>query len=438
MRLADARILFAPAHYYTGADIGGSEFGWPYEIVHQAARYAFAADVVVGELRNGAFPPNVTVHEVLPVARQHLFSTGTALRFTFAYWKAGLGAARRTSFHLLHHILPYSSMTFNPLIVLKSTPLGVNRATRVVVGPLQMPHDEQPSTEVEDTGALYRREFSGAPGAGAASGGESSGGESSAGSSGSHARKPRPQFGSAIARRLSRNCLNRADVVVAITDETKDYLIESGIRSRIEVIPTGVRSDQFTVVNRSDRSGPFALFLPTYFLARKGIDLLLRAVARARTRCDVQLVLLGDGPQRARIVRAIDELALRDAVQMPGFVNHAAIRERFAAADAYVSMSWSESLPVAMMEAMATSLPCISTANAGARALIENERTGILTPLGDVDAFAAAIERLASDRRRAQAIGAAARAAIETRYDWDRIGTQYAALYQSVLDGAAR
>jgi glycosyltransferase involved in cell wall biosynthesis len=418
VKLADARVLFAPAHYFTGANVGGSEFSWPYQIIAQVAPRLRAADIVLGELRNGALGSNVTVHEVLPVARQHLFSAGTALAFMSGYWRRGLAIARRDPPDILHHVLPFSPITFNPLILFRATPLGITARTRIVIGPVQIPHEESPGGDAEDIGPLYRGEFDAPAGA-------------------PRGRRRRRLIG-ALAHRLSDRCLKAADAIVAITDETRSYLQERGIRSRIEVIPAGIDYSGLAVVDRSSRMSPFVLLSAAYLVQRKGIDLLLRAVALARTRCDVRLILAGDGPQRANLIALRDALRLGDAVQFAGFLEKDALRAQYAAADALASMSWSESFGMSLLEAMATGMPCISTANAGARALIADGRTGTLTPLGDVEAFAAAIERLASNRAQARALGAAARAAVESRHDWAKIGAAYAALYESLLEKTTR
>jgi len=415
---SEARVLFAPAHYFTGADVGGSEFCWPFQIIAHIAPRIRAADVVLGELRNGSFGPNVAVHEVLPVARQHLFSVGTAAAFMSGYWRSGLAIARRDPPDILHHVLPFSPITFNPLILFRRTPLGVPARTRIVIGPVQLPHDEALGGTAEDIGSLYRREFD-AP-AQAPRG----------------ARRRRLIGG--LAHRLSDRCLNAADAIVAITEETKAYLQARRIRSPITVIPAGIDYGGFDVVDRSARTSPFVLLSASYFVKRKGIDLLLRAVAFARTRADVRLILAGDGPQRANLTTLRDDLGLGDAVRFAGFLDENALRAQYAAADALVSMSWSESFGMSLLEAMATGMPCISTANAGARALIEDGRTGLLTPLGDVDRFAAAIGQLASDRALAQSLGVAARASVQSRHDWTSIGAAYAALYESLLDTPRR
>jgi len=418
VRASDARVLFAPAHYFTGADVGGSEFCWPYQIIAHVAPRVCAADVVLGELRNGSFGPNVAVHEVLPVARQHLFSVGTAAAFMSGYWRSALAITRRDVPDILHHVLPFSPITFNPLILFRHTPLGVPARTRIVIGPVQMPHDEMLGGTAEDIGSLYRREFDAPVQA-------------------MRGARRRRLIG-ALTHRLSDRCLNAAHAVVAITDETRAYLQARGIRSPITVIPAGIDYRRFDVVDRSARTTPFTLLSASYFVQRKGIDLLLRAVALARTRAEVRLILAGDGPQRANLIALRDDLDLGDAVQFAGFLDENALRAQYAAADALVSMSWSESFGMSLLEAMATGMPCISTANAGARALIEDGRTGLLAPLGDAERFAAAIEQLASDRVRAQALGLAARASVESRHDWTSIGAAYVALYESLLDTTPR
>ncbi len=415
MSLADRSILLAPVHYYTGADVGGTELGWAYHYVGIAAQLFGHVDAIMGELRNGAFSPNVSVHQVLPVTKQHLFSTPTVLSFLSRYSARGLSLARRKP-DILHHVFPWSPSTFNPLVLSRGWPFGIDRRTRVVMGPLTPSHAID--FEEDYPTSIARRSF----------GDKREEGRTN--------RPPRP--GSPLRRIAGALCmatLRRADAIFTVRDDIKEWLGAAGIRAPIVVIPPGVSFDRFSFVDRGGRSGTFRFLQSSMLIKRKGIDLTLRALALAIGHgADAMLTLVGDGPQREHIVELASQLGLGSRLEIAGFSSHEGLMRHYANADALVTMSWSEGLPPGVMEAMATGLPCISASNDGARAVLQPERTGLLVPLGDVEACAQAMQRLAGDRAYACALGRAANEDARARFDWRVIGEMIGRLYESVLE----
>jgi len=104
------------------------------------------------------------------------------------------------------------------------------------------------------------------------------------------------------------------------------------------------------------------------------------------------------------------------------------------AADVFVLSSRREGLPVALLEAMACGLPCVASRLPGSTdAIIEDGVNGLLTPPGDVEAIANAIERLLRDAAERRRLGAAARATIVQRYSSGSVADRWLDAYQSVM-----
>jgi glycosyltransferase involved in cell wall biosynthesis len=133
----------------------------------------------------------------------------------------------------------------------------------------------------------------------------------------------------------------------------------------------------------------------------KGIDTLLRAVGRAREE-RVAAVVVGDGPERARLEQLAWELGI-DA-RFTGDRPWETVIEAYAAADVFALLSEHEPWAVVVNEAAACGLPLVLSDRVGAaRDLLRDGENGVLVPAGDVDAAAAAFRRLAADpdlRRR--------------------------------------
>ena len=131
---------------------------------------------------------------------------------------------------------------------------------------------------------------------------------------------------------------------------------------------------------------------------QKGFDILLQAVHDLHTRgYRCRLIILGEGPERVRLTRQIAELSLQGFVEMPGFVaNPYPVMQQ---SDVFVLSSRFEGLPLALMEARALGIPIVAAdCIAGPRELLENGRNGILVPVNDHAAIAAAIVSLIEGR----------------------------------------
>ena len=109
------------------------------------------------------------------------------------------------------------------------------------------------------------------------------------------------------------------------------------------------------------------------------------------------------------------------------------IEDYFGAGDVYVLPSVREGLPIALIEAMSCGLPCIASRLIGSTdSLIESDRTGILVPPDDVNAFTSALAAVLTERETATRIGAAARAVVETRFSIEATAPMWLDAYRSV------
>ncbi|RYG49453.1 glycosyltransferase [bacterium] len=123
----------------------------------------------------------------------------------------------------------------------------------------------------------------------------------------------------------------------------------------------------------------------------KGFPMLLKAWSILEKRTDARLLILGEGSQRAELEALVDELRLdRDRVRLPGFVANP--YAYLAKARLFAFSSVFEGTPLALIEALACGLPVVSTdCTYGPRTILKDGEYGRLVPVGDHDAFAAAI-----------------------------------------------
>jgi len=227
-----------------------------------------------------------------------------------------------------------------------------------------------------------------------------------------------------------------ADHVASVTSDIRDRLTDRhGIApERISVVTNGVETASFRV-NRSSRSDGLVRVIYTGTLAPyQDVDLLLEAFAVAhRSRPDLRLCMAVSSPfgpyegQSRRLgIRAAIELIPDSFADLPVQLANAQI--------AVLPRTQCDGIPQKLLNYMAAGKGIVSSA--GSAKLLEHERTGLVVPNGDVNAFAAAILRLASDPAYASALGSAAREYVERNCSWDQAAERVERIYQRVVPGS--
>jgi glycosyltransferase involved in cell wall biosynthesis len=221
-----------------------------------------------------------------------------------------------------------------------------------------------------------------------------------------------------------------ADVHVAISAGLARYLAES----------EGFDAESFEVVHYGIEAGPEPPPLPGAprlaivgrLIPIKGHDVLLRAVATARERLPgLTLEIAGDGELESELRATAIRLGLDDAVTFLGRV--APVYPVLERAEVVVVPSFGEGFGMVALEAMERGRPVIASAVGGLPEIVDEGRTGLLVPPGDVEALARAIAELADDPARASAMGGAGRARALEEFSQERCTERIAALYETAL-----
>lgn len=215
-------------------------------------------------------------------------------------------------------------------------------------------------------------------------------------------------------------------------------------RKRLTLIENGVDFGHWplrTTIDRDVRNeldigdDNFALLsLGRLDIRTKGYDLLLRALQQVRAKYErVVLVLVGDGPDRARLVQMAEALGIASAVR---FVGHTSSPQRYVcAADAYVSSSVVEGFGLAVAEAMLCGVPTIASRVGAASDMIVHRQSGLLVEPGDVRAIVSAVFEFVEGRHDLKAMGERGRREVLGRFDLRVTASAYAALYRKLLGG---
>jgi len=163
----------------------------------------------------------------------------------------------------------------------------------------------------------------------------------------------------------------------------------------------------------------------------KGHTYLLEATAEVvRKFPALVLMVIGTGPDRAKLEETAGKLGIAENVIFTGFRQD--IPEIIAALDFLVLPSLSEGLSLTVMEGMAMKKPVLATRVGGTPEIITSGVDGLLVPPADALALAAGIERLLRDPRKASEIGTAARKTVETRFTAELMAQKTGQLYREI------
>jgi GalNAc-alpha-(1->4)-GalNAc-alpha-(1->3)-diNAcBac-PP-undecaprenol alpha-1,4-N-acetyl-D-galactosaminyltransferase len=155
----------------------------------------------------------------------------------------------------------------------------------------------------------------------------------------------------------------------------------------------------------------------------KGLDVLLSAFSRvAGAFPDWTLIVLGEGPERARLSELAERLGISDRVSFAGWIREPG--DALARADLFVMSSRYEGFPNALLEAMACGLPAIATESLGAREIITPDIDGVLVPVDSVSELEAALRELMSDDAARRRLSRAARA-VSRRFSLEAVVRQW-------------
>ncbi len=203
---------------------------------------------------------------------------------------------------------------------------------------------------------------------------------------------------------------------------------------KLLVSPLGVDPVKFTPQRRLKTRGPVEIVSVGRLVSAKGQHVLLAAFRQlVQAGHDVRLRLIGDGPDRISLETAAARDELHGLVTFEGAVGPDRVRSILENADIFALSSFAEGIPVALMEAMAMEVPCVSTSITGIPELIRNEIDGILVPPADEDQLAAALARLIQDPDLREQLGRAGRRRVEDDFHLHRNVEKLAEMFRCRL-----
>ena len=232
--------------------------------------------------------------------------------------------------------------------------------------------------------------------------------------------------------RSGKFVLSRVDKIVAPSGYLVDVFREFGLKA--VVVPNVVDLSQFHYRER----GPVRphLVCTRGFSTYYSVDVVVRAFADVKKiYSKAKLDLVGGGPLEADVRKLVSELKLSD-VSFSGVASRSDIGRCYDRADIFINASWLDNMPVSIIEAFAAGTPVVTTSPESIPYLVENERTGLLSPVGDEKALAANVLRLLSDPALAARLAENAYRE-SNKYTWDTVRGQWLAVYRGLISDSS-
>jgi L-malate glycosyltransferase len=222
--------------------------------------------------------------------------------------------------------------------------------------------------------------------------------------------------------------LSRVDKIVVPSGYLVDVFREFGLHAG--VVPNLVDLSQFRY-RRRDPLRPH-LVCTRGFSTYYSVDVVVRAFVEVRKAYpEARLDLVGGGPLEGEIRKLVSDLRV-DGVIFTGVVSRNEIGRYYDAADIFINASWLDNMPVSIIEAFGAGTPVVTTSPECMPYLVEHERTGLLSAVGDEKALAANVIRLLREPGLAQRL--AENAHVESqRYTWDVVRGQWLEVYRGLM-----
>ena len=218
--------------------------------------------------------------------------------------------------------------------------------------------------------------------------------------------------------------MRAAAAISAVSPAVARHCGELGAR-RVEVIPNAISPDRFPA--RPVASGPFTIGFVGSLKPWHDVGTALAALGLLRDGPvpEARMLIVGDGPERARLTKIAQEAGLADAVLFAGAIPHEEVPSMVAQMHVGLAPYGAEGefyfSPLKLYEYMAAGLAVVASRVGHLPDVVSEGRTGLLTPPGDAAALAAALARLAASPEMRGALGSAARAEVLEQRTWNRV-----------------
>jgi glycosyltransferase involved in cell wall biosynthesis len=231
-----------------------------------------------------------------------------------------------------------------------------------------------------------------------------------------------------ILRPVFRAIWKNAAALVACSEGLKERALRFLPSVAIDMIPNGVELDKFYPAEAEQRQNELRLLTVGRLSVIKRVEMLIDAVEILHKEgYKFHFTIIGGGPVEPMLCEMVRQKNLDGIVEITGRTDAEGMPDAYRSSDIFISASMQEGMSNAMLEAMASGLPIITTRCEGLDELIADN--GLIVEQAQAGAIARAIKKLADDRSLCRQMALAARKRAE-QFSWSRAAESYLALYE--------
>lgn len=246
-----------------------------------------------------------------------------------------------------------------------------------------------------------------------------------------------PQYAS-IAKKLifllEKIAYKKASVVVFLSEAEKEQFKKKlgFIPENYTIIPTGVDIPEVDKDYAEKIKKEFGIGNETVIIfvgrliAVKGVDVLIKALKKLRN--NFKAIIVGDGIEREKLENLVKKYNLESKIIFAGWRSD--VEKILSASDIFVLPSYSEGLPVALLEAFAAGKACV-VSNIGLP--VKNGKNALVFEPGNADALAELLEKLIKDKKLRERLGENARKEALEKYSWEKAIKKYKKIFEKLL-----
>lgn len=228
----------------------------------------------------------------------------------------------------------------------------------------------------------------------------------------------------------------KASALVANSKGLKERALRFLPSADIEIINNGIETDTFHPAEHNELSKELKLVTVGRLSVTKRVEMLIDAVEILNSKGEnVRLTIVGGGGLFEKLQKLIEQKQLRDIISMTGRIETGQMPEIYRKNNIFVSASMQEGMSNAMLEALASGLPIITTKCEGMEELIADN--GIVVENDTAEALAEAVTRMAKNQQDYKAMCASARHRAES-FGWNKTAEQYLRLYRRVCENSKK
>ncbi len=232
--------------------------------------------------------------------------------------------------------------------------------------------------------------------------------------------------------------LRRFSIVVGVSSEITSHMLRLGLKKTVQ-IANGIDCSKFA--NNDKRPSvrtefgigneTIVLGMVSSLTPEKGHRIAIEALSLLKNSCNVTLLIVGDGPQKSNLVEQTAAAGLQEKVIFAG--KRSNIPEILSSVDIFLMPSFTEGLPMALLEAMAAGKPVIASSVGEITNVLSSQQCGKLIEPGNPHMLATSIHQFIKDTALRERTGALARERVLKKYSSIRMTQNYCRLYTLLL-----